>query len=272
MNQRFWIVCALLAIGAGGAGCVAPCHKGYEKALATEDGLPPPCRNHVHVFMMHGLTPTTNCGLNALRLKLGENGFAKVGIGELCHASWVRSEIDCILQHDPDARFVLLGYDFGAPAALSLSRDLTAKGVPVEAVVLLDPKGCPPEPCGIFTLLIANGHSAEHVPHSARVVVPGATHFGLPAHPTTVAVVTQLLQEIAERYYVPEVEEVPEWTYPHAPTALRPPSTRPTGEWDLLADRSAPARGAPTRTGRAPVTPAAPVTTGGPAAPVASNR
>ncbi|WP_157506535.1 thioesterase domain-containing protein [Gemmata obscuriglobus] len=274
-----WFSCGLLATALALAGCTLPCHKGYEKALenGVQCELPTPCRNRVHLFMVHGLTPSTHTGLNALRLQLGENGFAKVGIGEFYHAWWVKSEIECIRKNDPDARFVLLGYDYGAGVALSLARDLTAKGAAVDAVVLLDPKGCAPEPCGVHTLLITNGMCTERVPHSARVMVPDATHFTLPAHPTTVAAVADLLRNIAERHCEPEIEEVPVWSYPNAPEPHSVAPVRGTPpEWNFLADRAGPTRAIGTQTATRPVAKPPAVATTAPVpvspVPVATKR
>lgn len=274
MKGRFWLAGGLLALLFSAAGCAVPCAKGYKCSLehGPECDLPTPCRNRVHAFMVHGLTPSTDCGLNALRMKLGENGFPMVGIGELCHFWWVKDEIECIRHNDPDARFVLLGYDYGAPVAVALARGLKEKNVPVDAVVLLDPKGCGPDPSGVYTLLIANGGSTACAPHSARVVVPGATHFGLPAHSTTVAVITDLLRNIASQHYEPEVEEVPVWSYPHAPEARRVSPAKPLGaDWDFLADRPGPTRAIGTQVVTQPVAKPPTVATV-PAGPLAAKR
>lgn len=274
MKRRFWCAGGVLALLLSAAGCAVPCAKGYKCSLehGPEFDLPTPCRNRVHVFMVHGLTPSTDCGLNALRIKLGENGFPMVGIGELCHYWWVKDEIECIRHNDPDARLVLLGYDYGAPVAVSLARSLKEKNVPVDAVVLLDPKGCGPDPSGVYTLLIANGGSTACAPHSARVVVPGATHFGLPAHATTVAVITDLLNNIAARNCEPELEEVPVWSYPHAPEARRLSPGKPlSADWDFLADRPGPTRAIGTQMATQPTSKPPTVATV-PAGPVASKR
>ncbi len=261
MNARSWAIGVILATVLASTGCVLCCTKGYEKTLnhGPDLDLPVQCRNEVHVFMMHGLTPTTDCGLNALRMKLGDAGFAKVGMGELCHGGWVKSEIDCIRRTDPDARFVLLGYDLGAATAVSLSRDLTAKGIPVEAVVLLDPMGCPAEPCGSRTLLITSGTCAASVPHSSRVVVGNASHFGLPAHPTTVAVITDLLNDIAAQNCEPPLEVTPNSSAPGT-VARRAPNQQPGGEWGFLSDRG-PVRAIGTRVSTRPA-PSAPGASG----------
>lgn len=242
MSKRGWAACVLLATVFADTGCVSCGHKCAQKAWqnGAECDIPTPCRARVHVFMMHGLTPSTDGGLNALRLKLAESGFAKVGLGEMYGAAWVKSEIECIRFNDPDARFVLLGYDCGAVTATSLARDLSATGVPVDAVVLLDPVGGRAEPCGARTLVITSARAVVSSPDSERLIVPDASHFGLPAHPVTVSTVTALLKEIAWQNCTPPVELEPEWTYPHAPEH-QPAVRRPLpAEWNFLADHPGP--------------------------------
>ena len=239
MSARYWAIGAVLASVLANTGCVTNCHQGYEMTLKHGPyyDTSTPCRNRVHVFTLHGLTPSTDSGLNTLRLKLGENGFAKVGMAELCSAHWVKNEIERIRLHDPDARFVLVGYDLGGAVAVSLTRDLTAKGVPVDALILLNPLCCSAEPCGVNTLLIKSAKATSCVPHSAKVVVPDASHFGLPAHPATVTAVTELLREIALQHSPPPAEEIPEWSYQYAPESRRVPAKQLRSDWDFLADK-----------------------------------
>lgn len=237
MSKRFWAVGALLAIVAANAGCVSCCHESYAKAwhAAPDCELPPDCRGRVHVFMVHGVTPTHDCGLAALRRRLAESGFAQVGEGELLSAPCIAIEIKRIHQCDPGAKFVLIGYDFGGAAAAWLARDLTEKRIPVEAVVLLNPLGCG-EPCGVRTLLVTSGCTTSTAPFTERVVVATASHARLPGHPTTVAVVTKLLKEIATTGYQPEEGGVWMWSYPHAPE-MRPIAVGGGDEWDFLAEQ-----------------------------------
>jgi pimeloyl-ACP methyl ester carboxylesterase len=201
--------------------------------------------------MVHGLTPTTNSGLEALQLKLSECGFAKTGIGELASAPLMWFDIKDMLKCDPDARFVLFGYDLGCPAAVYLARELSAKGVPVDAVVLLDPVACG-EPSGIPTLLITNGTTPTPGPeafgkssrmgadssHVSHLVVTDATHFKLPAHPETVRAITDLLKEIAARNWKDPGDPIPVWSFKHAPDMHAPAGGKHEPEWNFLADTS----------------------------------
>src|SRR5688572_11999825 len=95
MTGQRWVIGAVVAILLANTGCVSCCHKSYQKAWerGSECDLPTACRGQVHVFMVHGLTPSTDTGLNALREKLAENGFAKIGVGEVVNVWWMASEI-----------------------------------------------------------------------------------------------------------------------------------------------------------------------------------
>jgi hypothetical protein len=241
MNGKLWVAGAVLAIVLANTGCVSCCSKSYGKAwnCAPDCELPTHCRGNVYVFMVHGATPSTDCGLEALRAKLAECGFPKVGVGELAAAPCVWWEIKKIAKCEPDARFVLLGYDLGAPAAVCVARDLASKNIPVEAVVLLDPVGCG-ETRDLRTIVVASGSASySTLPCMPRMTVYEANHFQLPAHPKTVAVVCGLLQEIAARDCKPGEDEIQEWNYPHAPEIH--PLPMPRGDdWDILADTGTP--------------------------------
>jgi len=270
MNGQRWVIAAVLATVLANTGCVSCCHKNYQQALThgAECDLPTPCRNQVYVFMVHGLTPSTDCGLETLRTKLAENGFAKVGIGETVSGLTIECEIKHIRKCDPEAKFVLIGYDVGGGAAVCIARDLTAKDLPVEAVVLLDPLACG-EACGVRTLLVTSGKTNSTAPHTERVAVPDASHFGLPAHPTTVTVITELLKDVASAGYQAPGDPVPAWSYKHAPEMHRSVTGRWSEEWDFLSDRPGNAQAINTRITSQPA-PSAPVSTS--AGPVVIKR
>jgi pimeloyl-ACP methyl ester carboxylesterase len=238
MTRQVGLIGAVLATVLANTGCVSYCHRAHQAAWdrGADHELPAPCRGQVYVFMVHGFTPTSSCGLDGLRHKLAESGFAKVGVAELAGALCVPKEIEKIRKCEPDARFVLIGYDLGGAAAVCVARDLSKKGVPVEAVVLLDPVKCG-EPCGLRTLLVTSGTTVSSVPHTERLVVPDATHAKLPAHPLTAGAIVELLKEIATRDFVEAGDTVPEWSYKHAPE-MRPTAAGKGGaDWDFLADK-----------------------------------
>jgi hypothetical protein len=235
MLGRHWMIGAIVLAVVAQTGCVTCCHKGFQKALENgpEAELPAPCRNQVYVYLIDGINPTHS--LTDLRIKLGENGFAKVGVADLAGGLCVESEIKSIRRCDPDARFVLVGYDVGAPLAVSAARDLREKKIRVEALVLLDPVACK-EVSGLPTLLITSAKSTREVPHTQRMAVSDASHFALPTHPATVAAIAALLREVALNGYQPPGDPVPTWSYLHAPEMHPPVTGHWDQEWDFLSD------------------------------------
>lgn len=247
MAARNWAVLALAAVAALQTGCVSYCHKTHAEAHKRGPDCEPPaaCRNTVHVFLIDGLTPCGSCGLDKLRVELASNGFAKVGIGNAASGFCVVKEVEEIRACDPEAKFVLVGFDVGGGAAAHTARALAKKGIAVEALVLLDPVACGNE-LPARTLLVSSGKSQSTVPHTARVAVPDASHARLPAHPTTVAVVTDLLREVATTGFIEAGDTVPAWNYKYAPE-MRPEVPVRGDGWDFLADdrRTPPALLAP---------------------------
>jgi hypothetical protein len=252
MSGPRWAIGAFAATFVACTGCVSCDDKCYRKALENSAAceMPLQSRTQLYVYMIHGVTPTTDDGLEALRMKLCERGFAKSAVSELACAPLIACEIKKTLKCEPEAKFVLLGYDVGSAAAVSLARELTAKGVPVEAVVLLDPVGCQ-EASGVRTLVISNGSAKDTGRASRRkpspvssaandlvshVVVSDAGHFKLPAHPGTVEAVTDLLTDIAARNYQDPGDSVTSWSYQHAPEMHRPAGGTHAPEWNFLAD------------------------------------
>jgi hypothetical protein len=245
--------------------CADKCYrKGIENA--PECDLTLAYRKHLYVFMIHGVTPSTGCGLYELQYKLSESGFAKVALGEFASAPLLYFEIKDVLKRDPDAKFVLLGYDFGAAAVVVLARELSAKGVPIEALVLLDPIACG-EP-NVRTLVITSGTTTSKVAGTERVSVPEAGHFKLPTHPGTAEAILELLKDVAVRTYQDPGDGVPAWSYKHAPPMHTAPGGSIDPEWNFLADTTEVPPAINPRSGTAvaqPVgIPAAPSTSAGP--------
>ncbi len=236
MNRRFWVVAAIGLIVGGASGCVSCGHQQFAKVWQSEaeHELPVSCRKQVYVFLIHGLTPSGVSGLEILRDKLAHHGFAKVGVGEALAGVYITQEIREIHAHEPNAQFVLVGYDWGGWVASSLAHELHQDGIPIAAVVLLNPVHSPTR-CGVRTLLITSGKSPAGGGSTDRVVIPDTNHFRLPSHPSTVSVITSLLHEIAADGVQPTLDPVPQWHYPHAP-AMRP-FVAPQGyDWDFLTE------------------------------------
>lgn len=241
MTGKRWLILAAVGSLLGGTGCVNCNHHTHKMAVdvGPECPLPLADRQRVYLFLVNGLTP--GCGLDSLRDEVSRQGFPKIACGQLVHIGWMANEMRRIHADDPGARFVMLGYDAGGPAAARLASDAVADGLSVDAVVLLDPLG----KCDTFgasrTVLVtsATATGSGPTPHSESVPVPDASHFKLPTHPQTVAVVLSLLTESAARARPTDVPmPVIELTYEHAPPprAITAPGLDAPAEWNFLLD------------------------------------
>src|SRR5262249_47687126 len=158
-------------------------------------------------FAVGGMNPAGARALDALRLKLNEQGFAKVATGPTVWTGWMAGEMRRIRAAEPDAVFVIVGADSGGLAAAKLAGKAVADGLPVAAVVILDPLGKTPAPgLGVRTLTVGGyGSGAE------SVSIPDATGYSLLTDPRAVEAVTRVLTEVAAGTPQPVPEVITAW-------------------------------------------------------------
>ncbi|MDB5313586.1 MAG: hypothetical protein JWO38_7788 [Gemmataceae bacterium] len=240
MTGKRWLIAVGLGALFAGSGCVSCGHQACKPVLdAGPNCEVPACdRRHVYTVLINGLTPGGPSGLEGLRDRLATHGYEKVYYGQLCHVWWMWQEMKRVHTEDPSARFVIIGYDFGSDSAAGLARDAVAKGIPVDAVVLLDPSGQPdPGTCPVRTVML-RCTAGVAAPHADGIALCGATHLTLPTHPRTVEIVCELLKESAARVEHPPYYEGPEMTYDGAPPRAMPlPGPGLTEDWFFLHDQ-----------------------------------
>jgi hypothetical protein len=238
---------ALVAVGAAvlltGSGCATCCHESAKLALDAGPtcDIPVCQRQKVYVFLVNGLVPCAPGGLAGLRDQIAAAGFPKTATGHILHAGWLAEEMRRTHADDPCARFVVIGYDLGGSLAARLAVDAAAEGLPVDALVLLDPTGkTPVTGPGVRTILVRSAAGGAAVPHSETVYISDAGHFGLPSHPVTVGVVCELLTEAAEKVALPPPLPLLEPSFEHAPIPLPMPRPVPDGDpaWNFLLDQT----------------------------------
>jgi hypothetical protein len=137
---------ALLLCLLPGLGCVSPNHRATELALSPEEGgegMPLATRNRVHVYIINGNEPFSTSGIDKLRKKLNESGFAKVSAGGLFYGRYFENAIRKQHHEDPEARFILVGYGFGVASADSIAARLQGEGVPIDSVIAMAPRSFP---------------------------------------------------------------------------------------------------------------------------------
>jgi hypothetical protein len=225
----------LLALAGPGCACGLPERLPAPELLEPCRSLPQCCRSHVHVFLINTVDPCDAGDLGGVRAFLIDLGFIKTSSGQLYHADRFANEVRQIRACDPDAHFILIGFDRGAAAAQEQAEILTRDGVPIDLVVYLDGVFLPdrPPPPGVR---VVNVHNAAGfcdtgaLRQADNLVVPECGHFAVPTHPVTLELLAHELAQVAEsvpmRPLLPPAGQVaaPE----SAPTPRRVPPSEPT--------------------------------------------
>jgi hypothetical protein len=221
-------------------GCTTCPHRAAFDALATEADQS--CtygqRNRVIAVLVGPESVFDLGGVGTFSKSLNEAGFARIYRGGILHANWLSREAQRTHEDDPETRFVVIGYDLGCRTARNLAVDLTHSGVPVDAVVLLDPLAVDsnrPLPANVeLTVVRSHGWTGNPVPDAFESIVPGVGHYDLLASPETLGTVVAALSTVAQRVAVPsEVLAAnrpahlgPEWDFVLGPYTIATVSTR----------------------------------------------
>lgn len=228
-----WLVAALVCGGTGCLGFLHPVEPPAKEHTAACAALPAPCRNHVYVFFIHGLDPLDYANLSGVRDYVQSLGFIKTYYGQLYHTAYFRKEICRIHQEDPEARFVLIGFSFGANMVRDVAQAVRDDDVFIDLLVYLGGNTLDnspvdrPENCGHIVNILATGcvWNGAQLDGATNLYYDGVWHFGSPSHLKTLQILADELAAVAGR--VPVVEPAPE----HAEGKA--------SEWDFLKVRSA---------------------------------
>jgi hypothetical protein len=218
-----------------GPGCLSwlhPVDPPANEHVVCCKSLPSCCHNHVYIFFIHGLDPLDYANLGGLRDYVQSLGFIKTYYGQLYHTHYFEKELRRIHADDPDARFVLVGFSFGANMVRNLAQSVKPDGVFIDLLVYLGgntlenrPKDRP-ENVGHIVNILATGWiwNGDHLDGATNLNYDDVWHFGSPSHLQTLHTLSEQLSIVAGR--VPIVE--PEVTATAGPRA----------EWDFLKVRS----------------------------------
>jgi hypothetical protein len=245
-QKVLWI--GLLAVGlASGSGCASLFHSvepaKAECALSFQE-LPKCCRDHVYIFLVHGVDPLDFANLAGVRKYLIELGFPKVYYGQLYHAGHCAKEIRKIHQEDAEARFVLIGFSLGSNMARNICHGVKDEGIHVSLLVYLGgntlentPKD-KPENAGRIVNILASGciWNGAWMDGVENIHETDVWHFGTPTHPRTLRLFADELATVAAS--VPIIQEEPK-SMPAAEEEPKPRSARSIqsvqrDEWDFL--------------------------------------
>lgn len=244
---------ALLALGlAGGPGCLSfvhPIDHGCPELVEACRVQPKCARDHVHVFFVHGMDPFDCANLEGVRDYVNALGFHKTYYGQLYH-TWQFEKALCeVHRADPEARFVLVGFSFGANMARNIAQEAKKDGILIDLLVYLggntlkDTPGDQPENvCRILNVLAASGciWNGDTMRRAENIEVPGVWHFGSPSHPCTLRALARELAEVAARVPV-AAPAAPAPAWPEAAPTPRPVTSQkpaPRDEWDFLKPAS----------------------------------
>ncbi len=237
-------ILASVATLASGVGCIPFRSSTYtECLLPVEAGGPlAPQRARVYTFIMNGADPLDLAHLKDLEKGIHTAGYPKVYYAQRLDEEWYYREIHRLHRDHADNRFVLVGFGLAFPQMESLSRRLTTDGIPIDAMVFLDPAGprakdgCEPEyPYGV---LRSRFWPAGTLEKGEGVRFPDAGHFHLPNHPDSVGRIVALLQASAAQVpdrrkaveCIPVADEPKPIPRPNEPKQV----STPPPEWDAL--------------------------------------
>jgi hypothetical protein len=259
--RQFWRLLGsswLLAVGlASTPGCLNCCHPlppaNAELTTPCEE-LPPCCRRHVCIFVLNGIDPLSCSNLSGLEEHLHKLGFNQTYFGQCYHAPWFAHVIRHLHHDDPEARFVLIGFDVGAKAACWTAEMVESAHVPIDLLVYLD--GCllskepGAKPCNVHQVINVVAGCGQAIEGTEHVDALGVGHYGTPASPATLVRLAQALADVAMQVPVrPEPEPMPAlMPVPYQPAPSPPsqeemaPTPRPVpapekkerDEWDFL--------------------------------------
>jgi hypothetical protein len=242
-----------------GQGCLSFVHSldlPPKEQLAQAETIPAPSRNHVHVFLIHGMDPLDLANLNGLTEYIQQLGYIKTHYGQLYHLWEFKKEMRRVHEQDPQARFVLIGFSFGANMVRELANAVKDEPILIDLLIYL----------GGNTLENTPETQPDHVVHIVNILAAGCIwngttmdradnlhftnvwHFGSPTHPRTRELLARELGVVAAR--VPYVEKAPpplpreledEIPMPRrvTPDQVRQMSSELPSEWGFLTTRTA---------------------------------
>jgi hypothetical protein len=207
---------ALVALLASG-GClnfVNPVEPAPPDDTQACKDIPNYCRNRVYIFFFQGLDPAFACNIDGVRDYVQSLGFIKTYFGYFYHPWYFHREAVRIHQEEPDARFVLVGFSFGANAARGMANMLKDDHIPVDLLVYFGgntfdntPDTTPDNALKVVNILstgfIWNGSDLDR---AENIHYDDCWHFGSPAHKKSTDMLTRELAVVARRVPIPSTE------------------------------------------------------------------
>jgi hypothetical protein len=216
---------------------------GPEVTIGCQE-LPKACKDHVYIFVIHGLDPLDLANLNGLCDYIHHLGFNKTYYGQLYSRPVLEQEMLKIQESDPGARYVVIGFSFGANQARDLTHFAGEHGIHVDLLVYLGGntlENVPadrPENTTTIVNILASGciWNGAQLDGAINMEVSDVHHFGSPTHPRTLDVLTRELTSLAAA--VPFVDDtMTRQTLTQdepTPRGVKAVRSAATNDWDFL--------------------------------------
>jgi hypothetical protein len=259
-------------LGAGGiCGCMPASYlwstpTPHGEVAAACQALPRCQRDRVHVFFVNGLDPRCIGHLDMVRNYVVQLGFQNTCLGQLYSGGGFKEKIRHTHRDHPEVRFVLIGYGYGADLVAGMAHDLQTDGIGIDLLVYLagDTLENTPEyrPENVHRIVNVTGqgciwnlgglvYKGVDIDGADNLRLKEASHYDVPLHLKTIALLTCRLGEVAARVVVPPFpipaeKPLPDLPPPKpaekAPEDLPPPrKVRPGGKGpESKSDFSAP--------------------------------
>jgi len=220
----------LAAACLGGTGCLSflhPVEPAPPDIHATCLAYPPCCRDHVYIFLVHGVDPFDWANMAGVRDYVQELGFRKTYYGQAYHTLKFDREMRQIRAEDPSARFVLVGFSLGANMVRYLANSAQDDQIPIDLLVyfggntLHNEAYDQPDNAVRIVNVLASGAiwNGAWMDRAENIHETDVYHFGSPAHPYSIQTLARELAVVAEHVEVKDDG---------------PPPPPATGEWDFL--------------------------------------
>jgi hypothetical protein len=241
-----WLVTATL--WAGSCGCMSflhPVQSDTQDMVEYCKELPDYSRDHVYVFLVHGMDPLDYANLRGMRDYLHQLGFNKVYYGQLYHTPYFKKELVRIHEEEPEAHFVLIGFSFGANMVRNMAVEARDHGIPIDLLMYMGgntlenvPDDRPENALRIVNILacgcIWNGATLDG---AENINLDDVWHFGSPSHARTIETLTRQMAAVAGDVPVPQPEEtavVPGFSDEPTPRPALSRGASKRDDWDFL--------------------------------------
>jgi hypothetical protein len=206
MLAKKWLLLGGVTAVLGGGGCLHTCPKNPHDCLRPVEQVQviAPARAKVYVFLMNGADLFDVGHLHELECSIVRAGFPKVYYAQRFDQEWYYKELHRLRREDPDNRFVLVGQGTAADQMQELACRVTNDGIPLDAVVFLDPVGGTGDlvegaayPSAVVRSRLWVGSPRLSTPYNLKI--PEVGHARLPNHPATVDELIGILTDSARR-------------------------------------------------------------------------